>query len=183
MIERETSFFKRAKQLGSLMPDPKSATPVTSISDGDDNDEEKDLPNEPTSRVTRSLLSSKLNISFEDTDDEENSLYLSWAQRDIADYRDNYPNLSSNSKIKDNYDFYMNKTRSYPDGDFIDNIHKKWFGDYHRLEIHHGYIQWLFPLQEQGLNWSAEALQKHEIKLIKADKTALKRILQSYKLM
>lgn len=27
-------------------------------------------------------------------------------------------------------------------GDKIDNIHKDWYGDYDRLESHHGYIQW-----------------------------------------
>lgn len=51
------------------------------------------------------------------------------------------------------------------------------------LEYHHGYIQWLFPLQEKGMNWSADPLQKHEIELIKQDKQALERILKSYKLM
>jgi len=85
--------------------------------------------------------------------------------------------------MNDNYKFYTNKICSYPDGDYIDTIHQQWLGDYSKLEYHHGYIQWLFPLQEQGLNWSAQPLQKHEIESIKKDKKALKRILLSYKLM
>jgi hypothetical protein len=85
--------------------------------------------------------------------------------------------------MNDNYKFYTNKISSYPDGDYIDNIHKEWRGKYKHLEFHHGYIQWLFPLQERGLNWSAQPLQKHEIELIKNDSKAFKRILKSYKLM
>ena len=30
-------------------------------------------------------------------------------------------------------------------GDFIDNIHQKWFRDYKKLERNHGYIQWFVP--------------------------------------
>lgn len=40
-----------------------------------------------------------------------------------------------------NVAFFSNKLPSIPNGDYIDNIHKKWFGDYGRLEFHHGYIQ------------------------------------------
>jgi len=47
------------------------------------------------------------------------------------------------------------------------------------MDIFNGY----FPYKKKGLNWSAEPLQKHEIKSIKEDKKALKRILKSYKLM
>lgn len=37
-----------------------------------------------------------------------------------------------------NYDFYMNKKKSEPYGDYIDNIHKNWWNDYDKLEKHHG---------------------------------------------
>ncbi|CAF2865562.1 unnamed protein product [Rotaria sp. Silwood2] len=122
-------------------------------------------------------------ITFDDSDDDNASGYIFWAQRDIIDYRNNYPNARSDPKIIQNYLFYTNKIQSYPDGDFIDNIHTIWFRDYDRLEFHHGYTQWLFPLQERGLNWHIEPLQKHEIESIKKDDQALKRILISYKLM
>ncbi|CAF0879674.1 unnamed protein product [Rotaria sordida] len=150
----------------------------------DDDDNENNSNNKSFARITRSsLFSSKLSIRFDDSDEEENSSYTSWAQRDIAEYRNGYPDVRQYPQIKDNYKFYANKMPSFPHGDYIDNIHDKWFGDYHRLEIHHGYIQWLFPLQEKGLNFSAEPLQKHEIELIKNDMKALKRILTSYILM
>lgn len=148
----------------------------------DDDDDTENRNQHRAGPVTRSSVSlSKLRITFDDSDDDDSSR-SSWAQRDIQDYRSNYPHARQNS-TKDNYQFYTNKTRSHPDGDTIDNIHKHWKGDYRKLEYHHGYIQWLFPLQEQGLNWSAEPLQKQEIELIKKDAGALKRILKSYELM
>ncbi|UJR27245.1 hypothetical protein I4U23_008540 [Adineta vaga] len=151
-------------------------------SDGDDN--ENDHKNRTSNRVTRSSTSlSPLRMKFDDSDDEDDPRYASYSQRDISEYRNNYPNTRSNSKITDNLKFYTNKIPSHPDGDYIDNIHKNWYGDYRKLEFHHGYIQWLFPLQERGLNWSAEPLQKHEIESIKQDSKALKRILKSYKMM
>jgi hypothetical protein len=45
-------------------------------------------------------------------------------------------NLFSKKKQCPNYDFYMNKIPSNPDGDYIDNIHKNWFGKYVKLESH-----------------------------------------------
>ncbi|CAF4611621.1 unnamed protein product [Rotaria sp. Silwood1] len=161
---------------------PRSNNSMPSMSDDDDY-ENKATNKSPVHMTRSSLASSRLSLRFDDSDGEENSRYSSWAQRDIAEYRSGYPDARQNSRIKDNYNFYTNKIASHPDGDFIDNIHQKWFGDYRKLEFHHGYIQWLFPLQEQGLNYSAEPLQKHEIELIKKDEKALKRILTSYKLM
>jgi hypothetical protein len=32
----------------------------------------------------------------------------------------------------------------------IDELHEKWWGDYEALEREHGYIQWLFPIREDG---------------------------------
>ncbi|CAF3433526.1 unnamed protein product [Rotaria sp. Silwood1] len=132
----------------------------------------------------RSIISlTNYRITFDDSDDDDASSYISWARRDILEYRNNYPSVRSDSKITQNYRFYTNQLESYPDGDLIDNIHKLWFRDYDRLEFHHGYTQWLFPLQERGLNCYTEPLQKHEIESIKKDEKALKRILTSYELM
>ena len=50
-------------------------------------------------------------------------------------------------------------------GDLIEAIHTNWKKDYTRLEWHHGYIQWLFPIRERGLNWQAQELQSHEIEV------------------
>ncbi len=47
----------------------------------------------------------------------------------------------------------------------IDEIHKEWWGDYRLLEYRHGYIQWLFPIREQGLNYQAQKLNQREIEV------------------
>lgn len=54
----------------------------------------------------------------------------------------------SNLVIKDddtehikNVLFYKNEIKSEPEGDYIDNIHEKWWGKWELLERHHGYIQ------------------------------------------
>jgi hypothetical protein len=67
--------------------------------------------------------------------------------------------------MNDNYKFLTNKIKSYPDGDFIENILKTWMGNYELLEKHHGYIQWLFPVRSQGMNLYAHPLQTHELEV------------------
>jgi hypothetical protein len=68
-------------------------------------------------------------------------------------------------------------------GDKIDVIHQTWKGKYGLLEAHHGYIQWLFPIREDGLNSYAQQLQLHEANAIKNDPTLQNRIILSYELM
>ncbi|XP_078679888.1 opioid growth factor receptor-like protein 1 [Branchiostoma floridae x Branchiostoma belcheri] len=110
-------------------------------------------------------------------------LRSSWSSKDTRDYRKGYPGKRPNPSVTENYNFYTNNLKSKPDGDYIDNIHREWWGDYTRLEEHHGYIQWLFPIREEGMNWHAVELQEHEIKLIMENPEAHARILKSYELM
>ncbi|XP_059164570.1 uncharacterized protein LOC131947382 isoform X2 [Physella acuta] len=91
--------------------------------------------------------------------------------------------LWDKTKTRANWLFYNNEIKSEPDGDFIDNIHRYWKGDYRKLERHHGYIQWLFPIREHGTNRHAQPLQLHEAEKIKSDPKALQRVLESYRLM
>ena len=51
------------------------------------------------------------------------------------------------------------------------------------MEDHHGYIQWLFPIHEQGLNFSAQKLMRHEAKAIRENDQLRARIIKSYELM
>jgi hypothetical protein len=106
-----------------------------------------------------------------------------WSTADTDDYLDRYPGKEDNPHLKANLEFYMNKRKSKPDGDYIDQIHKKWKFQYDLLEEHHGYIQWLFPIRESGLNWHAQELQLHEAEAICKDKKAHARVLESYKMM
>ncbi|OCT58442.1 hypothetical protein XELAEV_18002114mg [Xenopus laevis] len=65
----------------------------------------------------------------------------------------------------------------------IEEILNKWKGDYEKLEHNHTYIQWLFPLREQGLNFYAKELTSYEIEEFKKTKEAMKRFLLAYKMM
>ncbi|CAF4971142.1 unnamed protein product, partial [Rotaria sp. Silwood1] len=108
------------------------------------NDEyNKNNVNQQRSDTNNRSISSLTNyrITFDDSDDDDASSYISWARQDIIEYRNNYPHVRSDSKITQNYRFYTNQLESYPDGDLIDNIHKLWFRDYDRLEFHHGYTR------------------------------------------
>ena len=94
-----------------------------------------------------------------------------------------YPGKRDDKSQNDNKLFYFNKIKSKPNGDFIEDIHKDWFGDYQRLEMHHGFIQWLFPIREQGMNFHAQELQLHEAESIKSDPAVHERVKTSFKLM
>ena len=70
-------------------------------------------------------------------------------------------------------------------GNFIDVIHQPaelggWFGDFDLLEQHHGYIQWLFPIRENGMNMRAQELQLHEAEAIRNDPKCRARVVKSY---
>ncbi|KAF3855883.1 hypothetical protein F7725_016606 [Dissostichus mawsoni] len=82
-----------------------------------------------------------------------------------------------------NLKFHLGLMRSVPDDAFIKDFHNEWYRDYNRLESEHSYIQWLFPLQEPGMNYQARTLTKDEIKDIRQSSLALENLLESYKLM
>eukprot|EP01080_Neovahlkampfia_damariscottae_P011132 gene11132-3951_t len=83
----------------------------------------------------------------------------------------------------DNYNFYSGKIKCKPDNETIDNIHKRWFGKYKFLEVGHGYIQWLFPIREGGMNDQAQPLSKYESELFKKDPKLQQKFIMSYKLI
>lgn len=83
-----------------------------------------------------------------------------------------------------NLKFYLDEVPSDPNGDYITKIHSEWAGDYGRLESHHGYIQWLFPLYEgNGVNWHAQTLQRKEAKLMRENMIIGERVMKSYEMM
>lgn len=108
-----------------------------------------------------------------------------YAARDLYKYRHQYPNFKDLRCQNDlcNLRFYMNKIPFKPDGVYIEEILNKWKGDYDRLEHNHTYIQWLFPLREQGLNFYAKELTSYEIEEFKKMKEATKRFILAYKTM
>ncbi|KAK7048486.1 OGFr-N domain-containing protein [Favolaschia claudopus] len=103
--------------------------------------------------------------------------------RDVQEFLDSYPHGSNDTRQADNLGFYTNALRSRPDELLIEEMHEQWHGDYNKLERKHGFIQWLFPIREHGMNFESQPLQPHELTAIKADPRALERLLASYKLM
>ncbi|XP_016394383.1 opioid growth factor receptor-like isoform X3 [Sinocyclocheilus rhinocerous] len=117
-----------------------------------------------------------------------------FAAKDMQAFRHSFRGLDNISDDDDgageqdkghfyNLEFYRGKLRSSPDELYINDFHQMWFGEYDLLEDVHSYIQWLFPIQEPGVNWRAHVLSKKEIKLFRKDKEAKSKLVQSYKLM
>mmetsp|Transcript_37635 Transcript_37635/g.100098 ORF Transcript_37635/g.100098 Transcript_37635/m.100098 type:complete len:226 (-) Transcript_37635:117-794(-) len=107
------------------------------------------------------------------------------AEEDANRYRDGYPGLEEQESPHEvlNVRFYKNEIRSIPDGDFVDNIHVKWFGRYDLLEQHHGYIQWLFPIREPGMNGESQPLTSYEAEEMRGLPEVRERLIRSYRLM
>ncbi|XP_049443125.1 opioid growth factor receptor-like [Epinephelus fuscoguttatus] len=112
------------------------------------------------------------------------------AAKDMQNYRHDYPSqmipqrwIKPVSEDKPNLNFYLGLQCSVPDGAYIHDFHNNWYGDYDTLEYVHSYIQWLFPLQEPGVNYEASTLTKEEIKEFRQSSTAKENLLKSYKLM
>uniref|UniRef100_A0A665VIG5 Opioid growth factor receptor-like 2 n=1 Tax=Echeneis naucrates TaxID=173247 RepID=A0A665VIG5_ECHNA len=66
---------------------------------------------------------------------------------------------------------------------YIKDFHNGWKGNYDALEEVHTFIQWLFPLQEPGVNFYAKELTKEEIKKFLSSRIAKENLLKSYELM
>ncbi|PCH40588.1 hypothetical protein WOLCODRAFT_24194 [Wolfiporia cocos MD-104 SS10] len=103
--------------------------------------------------------------------------------RDVREFLDDYPNLSDDPSSSDNLRFYSNELRCRPDNLLIDELHERWHGDYAKLEHKHGFIQWLFPIPEYGMNYESEPLQRHEAEAMRADPAIINRVIRSYTLM
>ena len=97
------------------------------------------------------------------------------------------PNVHTKDKAPNkqlNYLFYANQVESKPDGALLDTIHREWPYKFSTLELHHGYIQWLFPVFESGgMSFSSEELGHEEARLMRSDLAMAVRLLKSYKMM
>ncbi|XP_069569574.1 opioid growth factor receptor-like [Brachyistius frenatus] len=112
------------------------------------------------------------------------------AAKDMQNYRHNYPTQpwqkpwkKQAPDDKPNLNFYLDKIPTLPDGVYLRDFHRDWYGQYYSLESVHSYIQWLFPLQEPGVNYEASTLTKEEIEEFCQNSTAQENLLTSYKLM
>eukprot|EP00494_Astrolonche_serrata_P029366 UN29633 len=110
---------------------------------------------------------------------------------DLERYQEGYPSLQDEFKMTDankrkrskNLHFYQGKIVSQPDECTIDDFHNKWWGEYRKLEYEHGFIQWLFPIREEGMNFRSQKLYPHEMVIMKNDPQIRAKILHSYRLI
>ncbi|XP_078507755.1 opioid growth factor receptor isoform X1 [Lissotriton helveticus] len=108
------------------------------------------------------------------------------AAQDMQNYRHGYPDLEDedeDSADMPNLRFYLNQDRFQPNGVLIEELLTKWHKNYKILEQSHSYIQWLFPLREAGMNWSATPLTKKELEVFKENAEVKERFVRAYKLM
>jgi len=103
--------------------------------------------------------------------------------RDILDFQLNYPGQRDDKRQDSNLLFYLNQKTCIPDGLLIEELHDKWWGKYSTLEQRHGFIQWLFPIREHGVNYQAQPLQPHEILAMRSENHVIERVYASYRLM
>ncbi|KAG7440850.1 uncharacterized protein BT62DRAFT_982965 [Guyanagaster necrorhizus] len=102
---------------------------------------------------------------------------------DVFEFLSNYPSNSNNPSQSDNLLFYQNKLKCRPDRLTIDELHERWEGAYDTLEYKHGFVQWLFPIQEYGMNSQSQPLQRHELETMRSSPEIRQRVIRSYKLM
>jgi hypothetical protein len=107
------------------------------------------------------------------------------AARDAERYRLGYPGQEAEEdpRAAQNEEFYANQRRCQPDRMLIDDLHAQWFGQSARLERGHGFIQWLFPIREPGMNYQAAPLTLREATAMREQPAVRQRLLKSYELM
>ncbi|XP_025028894.1 opioid growth factor receptor-like protein 1 isoform X2 [Python bivittatus] len=132
--------------------------------EGEEGAAEEDEPEGREQEETEAPSPEQGDDSIDVTSKPKRSFY---AARDLYKYRHQYPNFKELRYQNDlcNLRFYKNKIPFKPDGVYIEEVLNKWKGDYEKLEHNHTYIQWLFPLREQGLNFYAKELTTCEIEV------------------
>jgi len=185
------------KNDSSPTPDTKETTSpnLQAIPEEDDDDDDTD---------EWETASSELDVPKEENTDDEDSFYSDaeddeelpqltdpmhvrstrrYIARDIQAFLLNYPNQLPSPSNNLNLRFYRNEIPFQPEGIKVDRFHEIAFGNHRLLEYHHGYIQWLFPIREQGLNYAADPLQLHEAEAIRDDEECQTRLLRSFQMM
>lgn len=91
--------------------------------------------------------------------------------------------LSGHARRQENVLFYEGECHAAPNRETLLDILHGWRGDYRTLERNHTYIQWLFPIEERGVNPYAQPLRAHEAETIKSSPRLSARFLEAYKMM
>lgn len=102
---------------------------------------------------------------------------------DVQEFLEDYPRHVDNPKLTKNMQFFAGERKAQPNDLFFDELLEYLAEDLSRVENDHGFVQWLFPIPEQGLNHQAQPLQKFEAEAIKSSEISQQRFLNAYKLM
>ncbi|KZT58172.1 hypothetical protein CALCODRAFT_411204, partial [Calocera cornea HHB12733] len=101
--------------------------------------------------------------------------------RDMRDFLLAYPSqLRSPPSQCPNYTFY---SAPPPSTNGVISMQTELRGDWDQLEWKHDFVQWLFPIREQGVNPRARPLQVHEIGRMKDSELVMERFRESYEIM
>ncbi|EJT97103.1 opioid growth factor receptor [Dacryopinax primogenitus] len=101
--------------------------------------------------------------------------------RDIKDFIASYPSqLRTSPSQSPNYSFYTAPSSSKHG---VMAMHQELRGDWDELEWRHNFVQWMFPIREQGMNPNATPLQVHEIGRMKQSEEIMRRLRVSYEIM
>ncbi|GAA5938990.1 hypothetical protein JCM10213_005998 [Rhodosporidiobolus nylandii] len=103
--------------------------------------------------------------------------------RDILQFLLHYPGQRANEGKSQNKLFYLNKAPARPRRSNCEQLQDELRGNWDELEYRHDFIQWFFPIREQGVNWEAQPLELHEVEAIKKDEKAMERLLESYRII
>ncbi|GAA5876669.1 hypothetical protein JCM16303_003621 [Sporobolomyces ruberrimus] len=105
--------------------------------------------------------------------------------RDISAFLAHYPSQrsSSSSRATANLDFYQGRQAARPSKLKVEELQEELKGNWGELEYNHSFVQWLFPIREQGVNYQAQPLELHEIDQLRTDNVAMERLIESYRIM
>ncbi|GAA6023347.1 hypothetical protein JCM8202_001399 [Rhodotorula sphaerocarpa] len=116
--------------------------------------------------------------------------------RDVLAFLLRYPSQASSSSFSTstgagvqgeapsaNLRFYQDRQAALPRRAKCSELQDELRGNWDELEYRHNFVQWFFPIREQGVNGHAQPLELHEIEAIKSDPDAMARLIESYRIM
>jgi len=164
---------KKQAQLTSFFASKNNDNKSSKIEIEEEKEASPELKNKDT-MLTEIIIESDSDVSY----------YSEGADQPTVKKESDAVDLSKKLKDMPNAMFYLNLMQSRPQGDFIDKIHKYWKYDYKKLEIHHGYVQWIFPnFYGSAFNRDAYRLQPEEAKIFRERKDIAERLVRSYEMM
>ncbi|GAA5909305.1 uncharacterized protein JCM6883_005838 [Sporobolomyces salmoneus] len=103
--------------------------------------------------------------------------------RDISQFLSHYPSNPVRPQASANLDFYQGRIAAKPSKKKVEELQNELRGNWDELEYNHSFVQWLFPIREQGVNYQAQPLELHEIAQLRQDPIAMSRLIESYRIM